>query len=139
MATLGAAGSINEAMWNTVFGVTDAMYPMSLDTCIAGYTRWIAAVKAHVPADKLLVYNVRQGWPALCAFLEIAPDQCPDTPFPRVNDSALLHRLIWALTFVSDYLVPIAAALATLLALLLWGLARFCCRRPGRPTAKKAD
>ncbi len=41
------------------------------------------AVKQTVPADKLLVFDVKQGWEPLCAFLG-AP--VPDEPFPRVND-----------------------------------------------------
>ncbi|WP_374574784.1 sulfotransferase family protein [Phenylobacterium sp.] len=43
------------------------------------------AVKAAIPADRLLVYQVKEGWGPLCGFLG-AP--APDTPFPRTNDRA---------------------------------------------------
>lgn len=41
-----------------------------------------AAVRAAIPADRLLVYQVRDGWGPLCEFLG-AP--VPDEPFPRTN------------------------------------------------------
>jgi len=50
---------------------------------IARYEEHIAEVKAAVPADKLLVYSVDQGWKPLCDFLGVA---VPSTPFPNVND-----------------------------------------------------
>lgn len=42
-----------------------------------------AAVRAAIPASQLLVYQVKEGWEPLCAFLD-AP--VPDDPFPRTND-----------------------------------------------------
>ncbi len=41
------------------------------------------AVKAAIPADQLLVYQVKEGWAPLCAFLKVP---VPDAPFPRTND-----------------------------------------------------
>ena len=46
-------------------------------------------VRRAVPAEKLLVYNVKEGWEPLCAFLEVP---VPDKPFPRLNDSASFNR-----------------------------------------------
>ena len=43
------------------------------------------AVKAAIPADRLLVYEVKQGWDPLCAFLG---KDAPDEEFPRTNDRA---------------------------------------------------
>lgn len=48
-------------------------------------TKWykhIEEVKAHVPADKLLVYDVRDGWGPLCEFLGV-PE--PAEPLPHLN------------------------------------------------------
>ena len=39
-------------------------------------------VQAVIPAEKLLVFNVKQGWKPLCEFLGC---DVPSTPFPRVN------------------------------------------------------
>jgi len=52
-------------------------------TCaIEVYRRNNAAVRATVPPERLLVFNVADGWAPLCRFLE-AP--VPETPFPRSN------------------------------------------------------
>jgi hypothetical protein len=50
------------------------------------FTRHNATVQAEVPAERLLVYEVAQGWEPLCAFLGVPGPQ--DEPFPRVNDTA---------------------------------------------------
>lgn len=41
------------------------------------------AVRREVPADRLLVYQITDGWQPLCEFLGA---EVPDTPFPRTND-----------------------------------------------------
>jgi hypothetical protein len=46
-------------------------------------------VKA-VPADRLLVFDVREGWEPLCAFLD---KPVPSTPFPNINDRREVARL----------------------------------------------
>jgi Sulfotransferase domain len=48
-------------------------------------------VRAAVPADRVLVYSVKQGWEPLCAFLKVP---VPDTPFPRLNDRAKMQALL---------------------------------------------
>lgn len=48
-----------------------------------------AEVKRSIPADRLLVYDVREGWGPLCAFLGVP---VPDVAFPRVNDTAEFQR-----------------------------------------------
>jgi hypothetical protein len=42
-------------------------------------------VKRVVPAHRLLVYEVKQGWEPLCTFLNVP---VPDAPFPKVNERA---------------------------------------------------
>ena len=46
------------------------------------YQDWIVKVRAAVPADKLLIYNVKEGWVPLCDFLQVP---IPDAPFPKSN------------------------------------------------------
>jgi hypothetical protein len=53
------------------------------DGLIQGFVAHNDAVRAAIPADRLLVYQVRDGWGPLCAFLDVA---VPDEPFPRTND-----------------------------------------------------
>lgn len=52
-----------------------------------------ADVLATVPRNKLLVFDVRQGWEPLCAFLDVP---VPDEDFPRTNSKAEF-RLGWGL------------------------------------------
>ncbi len=48
------------------------------------FRRHNAEVRRTVPPDRLLVFEVSQGWQPLCAFLGVDP---PELPFPRVNDT----------------------------------------------------
>ena len=57
---------------------------------IVDYRAHNAAVIAGVPRSRLLVFNVRQGWEPLCAFLGRA---VPDESFPAVNDRDEFVRL----------------------------------------------
>jgi len=63
---------------------------MSDAEIIAAYERHNAAVRAAVPADRLLEFDVVQGWEPLCAFLGV---DVPDEPFPNVNDRAEFRRM----------------------------------------------
>ncbi len=50
---------------------------------IAEFERHNAEVRATVPAERLLVWQVREGWEPLCEFLEVP---VPAEPLPHVND-----------------------------------------------------
>jgi hypothetical protein len=52
---------------------------------VRAFERHVEDVRATVPADRLLVFEVAQGWAPLCEFLDVP---VPDAPFPRENDSA---------------------------------------------------
>ena len=47
------------------------------------FNQWNEEVRATVPADKLLIFDVKEGWEPLCEFLGVA---IPATPFPHAND-----------------------------------------------------
>ncbi|MEM1195557.1 MAG: sulfotransferase family protein [Pseudomonadota bacterium] len=75
-----------------------------------------AAVKAHLPAERLLVYEVKEGWGPLCAFLG---KPVPDEPFPHKNDAAEFQQSIARIKRVFTAIhVVLAAALASGLILL---------------------
>ncbi|MGB8316409.1 MAG: sulfotransferase, partial [Aestuariivirga sp.] len=65
------------------------------DRAIAQYKQHIEDVKAAVPADKLLVFTVDQGWTPLCKFPGLP---APSTPFPNVNDRAEVKKVITDIT-----------------------------------------
>lgn len=52
------------------------------DHAIGVFDAHNAAVKAAFPPERLLVFDVKEGWEPLCAFLGV---DVPDEPFPRVN------------------------------------------------------
>lgn len=58
------------------------------------FEKHIAAVKAAIPPERLLVYEVKQGWGPLCEFLGL-PE--PKEPFPRVNSRAETGAMIDAM------------------------------------------
>ena len=53
-------------------------------TALEVYELRIAEVKATIPADRLLEFDVAQGWAPLCNFLGQAE---PVSEFPHVNDA----------------------------------------------------
>ena len=57
------------------------------------FTDWVDQVKCEVSPDRLLVFQVREGWEPLCQFLGVP---VPDQPFPNVNDTAgKLYQWCW--------------------------------------------
>ena len=46
------------------------------------FNQWMEDVKATVPADKLLIFEVKDGWGPLCKFLGV-PE--PSEPIPHLN------------------------------------------------------
>lgn len=52
------------------------------DHVIGIYQRHNREIQAALSADRLLVYDVAQGWSPLCDFLAVP---VPDEPYPRVN------------------------------------------------------
>ena len=77
-----------------VKAIVDATYEMicvqtmggSLDreSALAAYRRRTEDVRAAIPPERLLVFDVAQGWEPLCRFLGVP---VPDMPFPRVNST----------------------------------------------------
>ncbi|MDA2810175.1 sulfotransferase family protein [Nocardiopsis sp. RSe5-2] len=71
-------------MWRGAFGVDADVVPDEA-TAIAAYERHIEHVRATVPADDLLVFEVSQGWEPLCDFLGVPVPE--GEPFPRLNEA----------------------------------------------------
>ena len=68
----------------------------------AAMDRWNDRVKRDVPADRLLVWEPRDGWEPLCEFLGA---EVPDEPLPNVNDTAAFKEGILggAISVVNDW------------------------------------
>jgi hypothetical protein len=54
-----------------------------VDETLRRFRAHSAAVQATIPAERLLVYEVEQGWEPLCGFLGLP---IPSAPFPRTNE-----------------------------------------------------
>ena len=65
----------------------------------------VAEVKAYVPADRLLVFDVRDGWAPLCKFLDR-----PVPDIPNVNDTAMMRLSFNIIRWLVVLVVPVALA-----------------------------
>lgn len=101
----------DEIIWNGNFR---GNFP-NREKTIATYKEYIEDVKKTVPADRLLVYDVSQGWEPLCAFLGVPVPE--GHPFPRKNDRKSFQRVI-ALLKVLNWLVPAMVSAAAVLLLV---------------------
>ncbi|MFG3038147.1 sulfotransferase family protein [Streptomyces sp. NPDC048330] len=73
-------------------GVFDGRFE-DKDHAIAAYHRHNEEVVRVLGADNVLVYDVKQGWEPLCAFLGV---DVPQEEFPHANDSAAMRQRIAA-------------------------------------------
>lgn len=76
---------------------------------IAVFNQRNAAIQAHVPPERLLVYDVKDGWEPLCRFLQVPIPQ--DIPFPHLNDSGTFQRMFQLAYGLVGLLVLIGVAL----------------------------
>lgn len=89
--------TVNSARWLRFFGLRLRMLiefadriivqeafsgSLEKERCIAAYEQHIRDVREHVPAGRLLEFDVRQGWEPLCEFLSVP---VPQNPFPHMN------------------------------------------------------
>ena len=77
------------------------------EAAIQSYEEHNRQVRAMVPPEKLLEYNVKEGWEPLCRFLEL--DECPTTPFPKTNSARSVQVQV-----ISGQVVPITVVLILL-------------------------
>ena len=102
----------NEIIWKGTFdgNFEDREHAMEI------FNRHNEAVKRLVPPEKLLVYEVKEGWGPLCDFLGVAQ---PDKPFPRLNDTAEMRRRIQGVKAISLAVPAVFVLLAATVFVLL--------------------
>lgn len=107
--TQGWLDMTDQLVWSGVFGgrFQDKAYATEV------FRQHIEAVRARCDPERLLVFEVSEGWQPLCEFLDVP---VPDKPFPHVNDAkSLQHRFAgirWG-TRLAPYLL-VAATIAAL-------------------------
>jgi hypothetical protein len=81
---------------------------------IETFERHNEEIKQHVPAENLLVYEVREGWGPLCEFLGV---EVPDQPFPHLNDSEVFKERIRRIRVLTSVVLTLGVSLAGLVLL----------------------
>lgn len=94
----------DRVIWNGAFEGRVA----ERDFAIAKFQRHFQEVCAEIPAERLLIFDVKEGWPPLCRFLGCP---IPDVPFPRSNSRGSLRSAVWVIRGVK-WLTPAALVLA---------------------------
>jgi Sulfotransferase domain len=78
---------INGLIWNGTFEGRFDDKAFAIDV----FNRHNEDVKGKVPADKLLVYEISEGWEPLCDFLEVP---VPETSMPHLNDATSFRAMV---------------------------------------------
>jgi hypothetical protein len=107
----------NEIIWHGTF---DGKFE-DKHHAIQVFNRHNEEVRRRVPPDRLLVYEVKEGWGPLCEFLGVEE---PHKPFPRLNDAAEMRRRIRSVR-------ALGLAVPAVLALLVVAVLLFLGRRAG--------
>ena len=105
----GIARLADEILWEGTFDGRFEDRSYAIET----YKRHNSEVRRQVPPERLLVYDVKEGWAPLGDFLGV---EVPDQPFPHLNDTREMRRRLLGLVAASAA-VPVLAAAAVLAAL----------------------
>lgn len=83
------------------------------DFAVARFERHAREVCAAIDAERLLVFDVKQGWEPLCRFLG---RPVPDVPFPRSNRRSSVRAATWLIRGCK--LLAVALLIALVVALV---------------------
>lgn len=94
-ALTGRSKSKNGEMLGALFTRTGNRFHSGLfdvigegkEASVQFFNDWVDEVKRSVPEEKLLIFNVKEGWEPLCTFLNLP---IPAGPFPNTNDSKMM-------------------------------------------------
>lgn len=98
-------------VWDGTFHGRFEDKPYAIDI----FNQHIAEVKRLVPPERLLVYEVKQGWEPLCEFLNVPVPK--GKPFPHLNDKAQIQQFIRFRRLMKRWL-PVGLLVAFMLALV---------------------
>jgi Sulfotransferase domain len=83
---------VNLVIWGAVFKGEFENRERAIDI----FRQHTEEVLRTVPPERLLVFDVKDGWEPLCKFLQVP---IPDTPFPHLNDGEhmqrMMSRMLW--------------------------------------------
>jgi len=87
------------------------------ERAIASYEEHNRRVREVIPPDRLLEYNVKQGWKPLCDFLEIS--NCPTHAFPKSNSARAVQ-----VQAISSLIFPLTVTLLIIFSLFSFSFQR---------------
>jgi Sulfotransferase domain len=98
---------IDELIWEREFDGRFEDRGYAIET----FERHNEEVEQRVPAEKLLVYEVKEGWAPLCEFLGV---EVPDEPFPHLNDAEVFRERIRRIRRLTVAMAVLGVSLAGL-------------------------
>lgn len=109
----GIARLTDAVIWLGTFGgrVTDRAHALAV------YERHVAEVRTEIAKERLLVFDVRDGWEPLCEFLGVPVPA--GVEFPRVNGASRVIRVTRLLWGIQWLLAATAVVLGTWMAVAL--------------------
>jgi hypothetical protein len=108
-AVTGIARLANAILWDGLFDGRFEDRSYAIET----FRRHNEEVRRRVSPERLLIYDVKEGWAPLCDFLGV---EVPDEPFPHLNDTREMRRRLLGLVAASAA-VPILAGAGIIVAL----------------------
>jgi len=100
---------LNHSSWSAVYAGEEA--------AVQFFTSWQQLMIKTIPAEKLLVYNVKEGWEPLA---KLVGAEVPDEPFPQINDGATISLIVIGGYYILVIVLPI------LLGVLLYAKSSRC-------------
>jgi Sulfotransferase domain len=98
---------IDELIWEREFDGRFEDRGYAIET----FERHNEEVEQSVPAEMLLVYEVKEGWEPLCEFLGV---EVPDKPFPHLNDAEVFRERIRRIRRLTVAMAVLGVSLAGL-------------------------
>jgi hypothetical protein len=94
---------VDRLVWDGLFHgrVTDRAHAVEV------FNRHVEHVRSTCSNERLLVFDVADGWEPLCAFLDVS---VPDRPFPHLNDAKVTRRVVAPVRFGTRALPVVAAS-----------------------------
>ena len=80
------------------------------------FNEHMVTVKDTIAPERLLVYEISEGWEPLCNFLSIPVPL--ETPFPRVNEGHEIKKAIKAVRIIR--ILPYAAGITVMIWLMYY-------------------
>ena len=115
---------MNHSSWSAVYAGEEA--------AVQFFTSWQDLMIRTIPADKLLVYNVKEGWEPLAKLVGV---DVPKEPFPQINDGFTVSMIVIGGYYILVIVIPIilGAVLYAKSSRFRNAAVRifvFCCRKP---------